>query len=127
MSELFCLELSVILWLVHVVVQAVTSRGEFGDDYLFGPRDEKLTIKSVVAGRAERALGNYIENYAPFVAMDLALIATQHTGGWGATIWILARIAYLPLYLAGTKYIRTGVWIVSVIGLIMMLVRLMGA
>ena len=25
--------------------------------------------------------------------LDLALIATAHTGGWGATIWILARIA----------------------------------
>ena len=126
MTELTCLELSVLLWLAHVLAQAITARAEFGDDYLFSPRDTEMTAKGLVAGRATRALGNYIENLGPFVAMDLALIATQHSGGWGATIWILARIAYLPIYLTGTKYVRSGCWVVSVIGLLMMLARLAG-
>ena len=39
----------------------------------------------------------------------------------GATIWILARIVYLPLYLMGVIYVRTALWTVSVIGLLMML------
>ena len=89
MSELVCLELSVLLWIVHVLCQALTARAEFGDMYLFGPRDEQLVPKGVMCGRATRALHNYVENLVPFVALDVALIATQHTGGLGATIWIL--------------------------------------
>ena len=124
MSELTCLELSVLLWVAHVLGQALTARAEFGDAYLFTPRDAQLQPKGVECGRASRALANYIENLVPFVAMDLALIATQHTGGLGATIWILARIAYFPVYLIGTLYLRTGLWVISLIGLLMMLGRL---
>jgi uncharacterized MAPEG superfamily protein len=93
---------------------------------LFSPRDKEVTAKGLSVGRATRALHNYIENLVPFVAADLALIATQHTGGIGATIWIIARIAYLPIYMIGTKYVRTACWFISVIGLLMMLARLAG-
>ena len=82
---------------------------------------------SAPCGRATRALDNYVENLGPFIAMALALIATQHTGGigaLGATIWILARIVYLPVYLTGVIYVRTALWAISVIGLLMMLARL---
>ena len=126
MSELTCLELSVLLWVAHVLCQALTARAEFGDDYLFSPRDTQATPKGPACGRATRALHNYVENLVPFVAMDVALIATQHTGGLGATIWILGRIVYLPVYLMGIKYVRTAAWAVSVIGLLMMLGRLAG-
>jgi uncharacterized MAPEG superfamily protein len=125
MSELLCLELSVILWVVHVICQAVTARAEFGDAYLFSPRDTDIAPKGVACGRARRALANYVENLAPFVALDLALIATQHTGGLGATVWIIGRIVYLPIYLAGIAYLRTAAWALSIIGLLMMLSRLM--
>jgi uncharacterized MAPEG superfamily protein len=126
MSELTCLELSVLLWLVHVVCQALMARGEFGDAYLLGPRDEARTPKDVACGRASRALANYVENLVPFVALDLALIATQHTGGLGATIWILGRVIYLPIYLMGVVYVRTAAWAISIVGLLMMLARLAG-
>jgi uncharacterized MAPEG superfamily protein len=126
MSELVCLELSVILWIAYVLTQALTARAEFGDWYLFTPRDEDKTPKGLAAGRATRALNNYVENLAPFVAMDLGLIATQHTGGYGATVWIICRIIYLPVYLIGTPVLRTGLWALSVVGLLMMLGRLAG-
>ena len=126
MSELLCLELSVVLWLAHVLCQAFTARAEFGDAYLFSPRDESKTPKGLTFGRADRALANYVENFVPFVALDLALIATGHTGGIGATLWIIARILYLPLYLSGVVYARTAAWAVGVIGLVLMLARLAG-
>ena len=126
MSELTCLELSVVLWIVHILAQALTARAEFGDLYLFSPRDQAKVAKGVVNGRATRALANYVENLGPFIALDLGLIATNHTGGLGATIWILARIVYLPIYLAGTVYVRTALWALSVVGLVMMLARLAG-
>jgi uncharacterized MAPEG superfamily protein len=126
MSELVCLELSVLLWLAHVLVRLFTARAEFGDAYLLGPRDEKKTPKGLLCGRAERALANYVENLVPFVALDLALIATGQTGGLGATLWIIGRIAYLPIYLSGVSYVRTAAWALSIVGLLMMLARLAG-
>jgi len=126
MSELTCLELSVLLWVVHVLCQAVTARSEFGDAYLFSPRDAEVKAKGLVCGRAKRALDNYVQNLAPFVALDLALIVTQHTGGLGATLWIIGRVVYLPIYLLGIIYVRTAAWVVSIIGLLMMLGRLAG-
>jgi uncharacterized MAPEG superfamily protein len=124
--ELVCLELSVVLFLAHIVCQAVLARGEFGQEYLFSPRDTQPQPATAAVGRATRALHNFTENYGPFVAMDLALIATGRTGGFGAAVWLIARIIYLPLYLTGAPVVRTICWSISIIGLLMMLGRLAG-
>jgi uncharacterized MAPEG superfamily protein len=127
MSELLCLELSVVLWFVYLFTQILTTRAEFGDAWLFTPRDDLPTAKGPACGRAKRALDNYIENWVPFVAVDLALIATQHAGGLGATVWVVARLLYLPAYMFGWIYVRTAFWGIGLLGLLMMLVRLAGA
>jgi uncharacterized MAPEG superfamily protein len=83
--------------------------------------------KGLACGRAARAFLNYVENLVPFVAVSLALIATQRTGGIGAigaTRWIIGRIVYLAIYVLGINYVRTAAWGVSIIGLLMMLWRL---
>jgi uncharacterized MAPEG superfamily protein len=124
--ELYALELSVLLFIAHALIQAVLARGELGQNYLMSPRDEKRAVKGVFAGRAERALTNFVENYAPFVAVDLGLIATGQTGGWGAIVWIVGRILYLPVYLLGIPVARTLCWLAGIVGLLMMLARLAG-
>lgn len=122
--ELVCLELSVLLFLAHVVCQAVYAQGEFGQPFLLSPRDNPPAPAGVSVGRATRALANFVENYGAFVAMDLALVATGHTGGWGAAVWLVARVVYLPLYLTGIPVARTLCWAASIVGLLMMLARL---
>ena len=129
MSELACLELSVVLWLVHVLVQATFGNTQLPSRYLLSSRDEPAKARGVLYGRACRAFANYLENFTPFVAVALALMVTQRTGGAGAigaTIWILAHIVYLPIYVSGIIYVRTIVWGISIIGLVMMLGRLIG-
>jgi uncharacterized MAPEG superfamily protein len=129
MSELTCLELSVVLWLGHVLVQACLGNAQMPSRYLFTARDEPAKARGVLYGRACRALANYLENFTPFVAVALALLVTQRTGGAGAigaTIWIVARIVYIPVYLFGIMYARTAVWTISIVGLVMMLWRLIG-
>jgi uncharacterized MAPEG superfamily protein len=129
MSELTCLELSVVLWLVHVLVQTSFGNAQLPSRYLFGSRDEPAKARGLLYGRTCRALTNYLENFTPFLAVALALIATQRTGGAGAigaTIWILARIVYLPVYVFGIIYVRSAVWAISIVGLVMMLGRLIG-
>jgi len=107
-------------------VQAAFAGSALSPAYLTGPRDQTLSPKGVLYPRATRALGNYVENFAPFAAADLGLMVTQHTGGWGATIWVLARIVYIPLYVFGVAWVRTICWTVSIIGLLTMLARLAG-
>jgi len=80
MGEVVCLELSVLLWLAHVIVQAVAGRAAFGSAYLFSSRDTQPKPKGIACGRATRALNNYVENLVPFVAMALGLIAMGRTG-----------------------------------------------
>jgi uncharacterized MAPEG superfamily protein len=129
MSELTCLELSVALWLVHVLVQATVGNVELPFGYLFTSRDEPAAAGGLLFGRATRALANYVENLTPFVAVALALMVTQRMGGsgaLGATIWIVARIVYIPIYLFDIVYVRTAVWAISIVGLVMMLSRLVG-
>ena len=86
MSELTCLELSVVLWVVHVVIQAAAGNAELPSGYLFTSRDKSVAASGLTFGRTTRALANYVENLTPFVALALALIVTQRTGGLGATI-----------------------------------------
>jgi len=126
MNELTCLELSIVLWFVHVTIQGVVGMTGVGPRYLFGSRDVDVEPQGLLFPRATRALRNYVENLGPFVAADLGLIATQHTGGIGAMIWVIARIIYIPLYLSGVSNFRTLCWMASLVGLVLMLLRLAG-
>jgi len=124
MSELTCLILALVMWFVHVLTQGAFAGGALGIPFLVSPRDQKAEPQGLLYPRASRALSNYVENFVPFAAADLGLIATGHTGGWGATLWIVMRIFYLPLYLIGVSHVRSLVWAASLVGLVMMIWRL---
>jgi uncharacterized MAPEG superfamily protein len=122
MSELTCLELSVLLWLLHLLLQAGLSGVPLS--WNASARDEPAPPPTVIGGRAARAFRNYMESFPVFAALDLAFLATHHPAGIWPTLWIAARIVYLPLYLAGVPYARSGVWVISLLALTAMLVRL---
>ena len=85
---------------------------------------ENMPTPSALDGRADRTARNTLEGFVLFSA--IALVA--HAAGkatpqvlLGAEIFFWARLAYIPIYVAGLAYIRTGVWGVSVVGLGMMI------
>lgn len=126
-TEITVLGWSVVLLLVQIVLQAGTS-ADLGPKYLFSPRDEGRQSGNLVSQRLKRALDNLLESYPAFVALALALTVTGKAGGIAATgawLYLLARIVYVALYAAGVPVIRTFVWLASIVGLVMMLVRLM--
>ena len=126
-TEITVLGWSVVLLLVQVVAQAAAA-SDLGPAYLMGPRDNPRVSRLIVAGRLLRALRNLLETYPAFVALALALVVTGRTGGMAATgawLYLIARIAYVVFYALGTPVIRTLVWLASIIGLVLMLVRLM--
>ena len=127
-TELTVLAWSVVLLLVHVFSQALTTTAAVGLSYGAGARDQQKD-PGVIPSRLKRALVNYNETYVGFVALALALAVTGKSGGiaaTGAIVWIVSRVIYLPLYALGVPYIRTVAFFASVIGLLMMLVRLVG-
>jgi len=127
MSELTCLELSVAWWAVHVLCQATVAQPALSLPYLFSSRDKPPIPRGVLYGRATRALANYVENFTAFVALDLAFIVLHLSAGLWPTVWIIARIVYLPLYLFDVIYVRSLVWGVSFFAILAMLVRLVWA
>lgn len=126
-TEIWILGWSAVLLILQVVAQA-TAAGDLGPAYLVGPRDEKRESKSILAGRLDRALKNLLETYPAFIAIVIALVVTGKTGDLAATgawIWLAARIIYVFLYAGGVRGVRTAVWTISIVGLVLMLIRLL--
>jgi len=114
---------SVVLLVAHIFMQAQFSTHELGSKWNAGPRDDRRKPKGALAGRAERASHNFRESYPAFVGLALALAVAAPGSAWGhagALLWFLARIVYIPLYLAGIPYIRSLVWVFSMAGLAIM-------
>ncbi len=116
---------SVVLLLVQVVAQAGSVTAALGLPAALSPRDGGNTPPTLLSGRLTRALANLLETYPAFVALALGLIVTNKASGLGLTgaqLWLAARVVYVPIYAAGIPAVRTGVWTLSVIGLVMMLI-----
>jgi uncharacterized MAPEG superfamily protein len=43
----------------------------------------------------------------------------------GATVFLVARLLYVPAYLAGVAGLRTLIWAASIVGLVLMLLPLL--
>ena len=130
MTALLELTVYFTVWtLITVVVGAAIRNKEWtkeGREIGLGNRDN-LKEATPMGGRAERAAKNSIEAAVFFV--PLALIA--NAAGMdaevmlGAQVAFWARIAYVPIYIAGIRYLRSFVWIVGVVGYGMMVTAML--
>jgi len=126
-TEIVMLGLGAVLLLLQMFLQSVSSAIELGGGYKAGPRDDSRVVRSVIAGRADRAFRNLLETFPIFAALALALVITGRNGGLGALgaqVWIVMRILYVPLYLIQIPFARSVVWFASIFALVAMLVRL---
>lgn len=95
----------------------------------FGARDNPPPA-TVFGNRSRRALANMTENLAnmtentvlflPLAILAIVLDRANGLATTGALVFLLARITYVPLYILGVPTIRSGVWTVGVVGLLMM-------
>ena len=126
--ELLYLTYATLLLIAHTVIQATLSDLSKGLGWALGPQDEKRE-QNAIAARVERALTNYLAYFPAFAAMALALTVTNlntETTALGATIWFWARVAYVPAYASGIPLVRSVAWIVSMVGLIIMVLGMFG-
>jgi uncharacterized MAPEG superfamily protein len=123
-AEIVMLGLGAVLLLLQMFLQSVPSAIELGGSYKMGSRDDTRVVRSVIAGRADRAFRNLLETFPIFAAPALALVITGRNGGLGVQVWIVMRILYVPLYLIQISFARSVVWFASIFVLVTMLVRL---
>ena len=125
--ELTMLALAAVLGLVQIVLSAQSKNLSTGYRWAGGARDEPRPPLTPIAGRLERALANFLETFPLFAAAVLiAHAAGRHDWmtEWGAVLYLAARVAYVPLYAFGVFLVRSIVWNVGTIGIILILLSL---
>ncbi|TMI00625.1 MAG: hypothetical protein E6H43_10995 [Betaproteobacteria bacterium] len=125
--ELALLVWSVALAFVQMLVAASAATLQVGLPKLAGNRDNMPPLTGW-AGRAERAHLNMLESLVLFAALVLVALVAGRTNSMtalGAQLFFWARLVYAPVYLAGVPWVRTAVWLVSVIGLILIFAQLL--
>ena len=87
--------------------------------YFLSSRDENTKI-SAQAQRANRALKNLLETFPIFIGITLLSLIKDVDNSTIALFWLIFRIIYVPVYVLGINYLRTGIWTASLICLILM-------
>jgi len=125
--EMMLLAWAAALTFAQMLVAATGATLQVGLPVLAGNRDN-LPALTGWAGRAQRAHHNMLESLILFAALVLVAIISQKTNNMtllGAQLFFWARLAYAAIYVAGIPWLRTAVWFVSVIGLILIFLQLL--
>jgi uncharacterized MAPEG superfamily protein len=129
-QELTLLGWTLVLALVQILLPGFLRTSETGAEYNASPRDGPSPAPvGKVTGRLQRAQHNLFETLPIFAAAVLIAHVAGREGTltlWGAWLYLLARIAYVPLYAAGIPVIRSIVWSVGLAGIVLILVAILG-
>ena len=124
------MEIKLLVWsaalaFVQVVIAVLGAMLQVGLPTLAGNR-EKMPEITGWAGRANRAHHNMTANLLVFAILVLVAQVTNKldvTTVLGAQLFFWARLAYAAIYLAGIPWLRTAAWAVSVVGMVMIFIR----
>ncbi|GAB5094670.1 MULTISPECIES: MAPEG family protein [unclassified Caballeronia] len=123
--ELTMLAWTLILALVQVLLPAFLRNKETGLRYNAGPRDGPAPPPRKLTGRLMRAQSNLFETLPIFaVAVLIVHVAGRENAltHYGALMYFVARLCYVPLYAGGVPFVRSLVWLISIVGIVLLLV-----
>jgi uncharacterized MAPEG superfamily protein len=66
----------------------------------------------------------YLLLFAALVLVAHVANATSSLSALGAQIFLYARVVYAVVYLIGIPWLRTGVWAVSVVGMVLIAISI---
>lgn len=118
--ELKILALGAVLLVIYTFTSTRFKTAQYGRKWNVGARDETLPPPTPMTGRMMRAQANFEETFPVAIVALLGVVLAGRTsaltalGGW---IWLGARVVYLPLYAFGVPVIRTVVFVISMVGL----------
>lgn len=127
-TELTMLAWSVLLGFVYIFATSTVVTRERGMKWNASARDGDAKPISPLAGRLQRAQGNFLETFPFFAAAAVAVVVagrTNDTTALAAQAYFWARVAYLPLYAAGVPYVRSLVWAVSLLSILALVFALL--
>jgi uncharacterized MAPEG superfamily protein len=126
--ELVLLAASVTLGIAHIIVVSQLQSWQRGYRWTASSREQSVAPLVGIAGRAERALKNYLETF-PFFAAAILVVTVTNTHDWltiwGAHFYFWGRIVYAILYVADLPLMRSLVWNIPTIGILMNVVGLL--
>lgn len=120
-TELMVLGWTLVLAVVQIFLHAGSRNRETGLKYNAGPRDGGAPPEGPVTGRLRRAKENLYETMPLFAAAVLIAHVAGREGTttlYAAWAYLIARIVYVPLYALGVPMVRSLVWGVSVLALL---------
>jgi uncharacterized MAPEG superfamily protein len=126
--EIQMLGWAIVLGLVQVMIAAGAVTRERGLAWNASARDGVASPPGPLAARLQRAQANFLETFPFFAAAVLAVVLTQRqdsTTALAVQLYFWARLVYVPLYAAGIPYVRSLVWVVSMLGIVLLLWRLL--
>jgi uncharacterized MAPEG superfamily protein len=126
-TEFTMLGLAIVLGLLQLLVAARIGNAQRGIRWNVGARDEASPPVGAIAGRLDRAFRNFMETF-PFFAAAILAEHAMNRFSWmtlvGSQIYVAARVVYVPLYAGGVPVVRTLVWLISMIGLLLVVAAL---
>ena len=123
-TELTILALGAVLLLIHILVAGRHRTKQYGTEWNMGARDEAMPPLDPVPARYLRAQANYQETFPIAIVALMGVVLADKTNaltagaGW---VWLAARVVYLPLYAAGTPKVRTLVWAIATVAILIVL------
>ncbi len=123
--ELTMLAWTLVLALFQILLTANMRTRETGLSYNASPRDAPAPPPGILTARVMRAQQNLLETLPIFIAAVVIVEAADlHSAEtlWGARLYLIGRVCYLPLYAFGIPYVRSLAWLVSMAGILMLLV-----
>lgn len=126
-TELQMLAWAIVLGLFHLMLDATLKTSQRGLAWNASARDGEPKPLGRVAGRVNRGFRNFLETFPMFAVAVLAVVLAGRGDAQtalGAQIYFWARVAYIPAYASGVPYVRSAIWAVSLVGLLMVLVAL---
>jgi uncharacterized MAPEG superfamily protein len=115
---------SVVIGLLQCLATGMAVTSHFGIKFGGSARDDQKPIGGV-GGRVIRAFSNFKETYVFFVALVLVgQVLNRHSALTvvGANLYFWGRVVYWPLYVAGVPMVRSVVWVVAIVGIVLMLI-----
>ncbi|WP_116091921.1 MAPEG family protein [Sphingomonas crusticola] len=126
--ELTLLGLTLLLALAQIMAAAHLRTRQYGTKWNTGARDETMPPLDPIPARLLRAQANLFETLPLFIGAVLAAAVAGRLGHKteiGAYLYFFGRLAYVPLYVAGVPVVRTIVWGIATVGLVLVIVGLL--
>jgi len=122
--ELTILTLAALLQVVQFALYSVAAQRQVGSKAAMGPRDRMVELTGT-AGRLQRAMNNHFEGLILFTIAVVVVTTGDQSSTLTqscATLYLIARVLYIPAYVWGLAPWRSVIWSVGLFATVVMLI-----